>query len=131
MDEAGPLAAPDGIGLVSSSEGVPVFKSSKGSLWPVYMMLTNISPRQRVKREILIVAALWFGPTKPNMDILFQPILSSISSFRKDGISVQSSVLRPMVVMGVFDLPAKAAATNTKQFNGKHGCFYCTHLSSK
>ncbi len=65
------------------------------------------------------------------MDILLRPILESISSLRKDGISVQQSsgaplaVLRPMVVMGVFDLPAKATATNTKQFNGKHGCLYC------
>ena len=27
--------------------------------------------------------------------------------------------------MAIFDLPAKAAATNTKQFNQKFGCFYC------
>lgn len=27
--------------------------------------------------------------------------------------------------MAVFDLPAKSAATNTKQFNGEYGCFYC------
>ena len=28
--------------------------------------------------------------------------------------------------MAVFDLPAKAAATNMVQFNGKYGCNYCT-----
>uniref|UniRef100_A0A1X7TD72 Uncharacterized protein n=1 Tax=Amphimedon queenslandica TaxID=400682 RepID=A0A1X7TD72_AMPQE len=27
--------------------------------------------------------------------------------------------------MAIFDLPAKAAATNTKQYNGEFGCFYC------
>ena len=27
--------------------------------------------------------------------------------------------------MGVFDLPARAAATNTKQYNGEYGCLYC------
>lgn len=31
--------------------------------------------------------------------------------------------LQPSVC--VFDLPAKASATNTKQFNGEYGCFYC------
>ena len=131
MQNEGLLSTPEGVGLILSSDGVPVFKSSKGSLWPVYLMVTNISPQQRVKMDNLIVAALWFGPTKPNMDILLQPILRSISSFSKHGIPLQSSgtqvaVLRPMVVMGVFDLPAKATATNTKQFNGKYGCFYCT-----
>ncbi len=131
MKNEGILSTPEGVGLILSSDGVPVFKSSKGSLWPVYLMVTNIPPQLRVKIDNLIVAALWFGPTKPNMDILFQPILKSISSLRRDGISLQSfrsqvAVLRPMVVMGVFDLPAKATATNTKQFNGKYGCFYCT-----
>ena len=28
--------------------------------------------------------------------------------------------------MGIFDLPAKASATNMKQYNGKYGCNYCT-----
>lgn len=28
--------------------------------------------------------------------------------------------------MAVFDLPAKAAATCTKQYNGEYGCLYCT-----
>ncbi len=104
MQNEGLLSTPEGVGLIFSSDGVPVFKSSKGRLWPVYLMVTNISPRQRVKMDNLIVAALCFGP---NMDILLQPILKSISSLSKHGIPLQSSgtqvtVLRPMVVMGVL-----------------------------
>ena len=53
MDETGPLVTPDGVGLILSSDGVPVFKSSKGSLWPVYLMVTNISPQDRVKMDNL------------------------------------------------------------------------------
>ena len=124
------LSIPQSTGLVLSTDGVPIFKSSKGSLWPIYLMLTSIPPQLRNKVENLVVASLWFGPTKPSMNCMLQPILQSISHLEK-GIVVQQTsssqpiTLRAKLVMGIFDLPARAAATNTKQFNGEYGCFYC------
>ena len=74
----------------------------------------------------LIVIGLWFGPTKPNMDILFQPILRNIKSFNQPLPGVQTAVcLQSYILLGVFDLPAKASTTNTKQYNGEYGCLYC------
>ncbi len=35
--------------------------------------------------------------------------------------------LRVKVVMGIFDLPAKASVLCTKQLNGKYGCSVCLH----
>ena len=127
MVNGGLLSRHGNVGLILSSDGVPVFKSSKGSLWPVYFMITNIPPHQRTRMDNLIVAGLWFGPTKPNMDILFQPILKNVAlvSTQKSAHIQTGVCLQPFVLMGVFDLPAKASATNTKQFNGEYGCFYC------
>ena len=89
-------------------------------------MVTSIPPHLRSKVDNLIVAALWYGPVKPDMDVILKPILEKISSFNVNSISLESGLLlRPKLLMGVFDLPAKSAVTNTKQFNGKHGCFYC------
>ena len=106
-------------GLILSTDGVPVFK---GSLWPVYLMVTSIPPHLRAKADNLIVASLWFGQTKPNMNCMLQPILSSIASLEK-GVSLQQgsseNITRAKLIMGIFDLPAKAAATN------EYGCFYC------
>uniref|UniRef100_A0A1X7UEC1 Uncharacterized protein n=1 Tax=Amphimedon queenslandica TaxID=400682 RepID=A0A1X7UEC1_AMPQE len=75
----------------------------------------------------LIVAALWFGPNKPNMKTLLQPIVENIASISNNGIRIPGSAvcIRAKLVMAVFDLPARAAATNTKQFNGEYGCTYC------
>lgn len=128
MSKEGFLSKAEHTGLVLCSDGVPVFKSSKGSLWPVYLMVTSLPPQQRVRAENLIVAGLWHGHTKPEMDVILQPILDDISSLKKNGIIVESGAsvrLRPMLLMAIFDLPAKASATNTKQFNGEYGCFYC------
>ncbi len=130
LKEDGLLSSPRNVGLILSCDGVPVFKSSKGSLWPVYFMLTSIPPNQRSRMDNMIIAGLWFGPTKPaNMDIIFQPILKNTipSESSEQSASQQlTGYLRPFVILAVFDLPAKASATNTKQFNGEYGCFYCT-----
>ena len=64
------------------------------------------------------------------MDILLGPICTEIQSLCNNGIVVnvgsQRHVLRPKLLMAIFDLPARAQATNTKQFNGSYGCFFCT-----
>ena len=89
-------------------------------------MVTSIPPHLRSRVDNMIVAALWYGPVKPNMDVILHPILKKITEFHDTGILLPSGlVMRPKLLMGVFDLPAKSAVTNTKQFNGKYGCFYC------
>ena len=35
---------PEHLGLSLSTDGVPVFKSSQDSLWPVYLIINNLPP---------------------------------------------------------------------------------------
>ena len=37
----------ENTGLAVYSDGIPVYKSSKGSSWPVYLMVTSIPPQKR------------------------------------------------------------------------------------
>ena len=135
MSEGEFLSVPEHTGLILSTDRVPIFKSSKGSLWPIYLMVTSIPPHQRCKMDNLIVASLWFGPTKPQMQSMLHPILNSINFLNTNGIEVnvassQKVCIKVKLLMGVFDLPAKAAVTNTKQYNGEYGCFYCLDKGS-
>uniref|UniRef100_A0A1X7V742 DUF4218 domain-containing protein n=1 Tax=Amphimedon queenslandica TaxID=400682 RepID=A0A1X7V742_AMPQE len=126
MSADGFLSVQENTGLALCSDGVPVFKSSKGSLWPIYLMVTSIPPQKRMKVDNLIIAALWHGPTKPNMDLILEFVLNSVASLETTGVAYSSNVvLRAKLLMAVFDLPAKSSATNTKQFNGEFGCLYC------
>ena len=38
---------------------------------------------------------------------------------------LEQVTIRTKLVMAIFDLPPKAAATNTKLHNGEFVCFYC------
>ena len=123
----------DNLALALSTDGVPVFKSSSTSLWPVYLTILNLPPSIRMNVENVLMAGMWYGK-KPSMDILdlmLRPILESLNRFSTLGISIDTPqglvTIRTKLVMGVFDLPAKSAVLCAKQYNGKYGCSVCLH----
>ncbi len=67
-------------------------------------MVTSIPPHQRVKVDNLIVAGLWHGPTKPEMDSILEPILERISDLNINGILHSEIIIIPKLLMAVFDL---------------------------
>lgn len=62
----GPLSDPRNISLTWNTDGIPIFESSKFSVWPFYCMINELSFVQRTKRENMILAGLWFGDSKPS-----------------------------------------------------------------
>jgi len=122
------------IHLLVSTDGVPLFKSSTVSLWPVSFAILNLPPTIRINSENIILSGFWVG-NKPVMKLLFAPILDNLSHLTSSGLEIRiSSVVYNIFVklaMGVFDLPTKAAVLNAKQFNGKHGCSVCLHPGNR
>lgn len=119
------------LALSLFTDGVPLYKSSKVSLWPVYLVILNLPATIRNNAENVILSALWVGPKKPSMSILLEPVVKSLNSLSTSGLAIKTStgdvILRTKLVFGVFDLPAKAAVLNAKQFNGEYGCSVCLH----
>lgn len=119
------------IALSLSTDGVPLFKSSSLSMWPVYISVLNLHPSIRMKADNIILAGVWVGPHKPSMKLLLQPVMDDLNSLCRDGLTVMlpngSEDFKAKLVFAVFDLPAKASVLNCKQFNGKYGCSVCYH----
>ena len=64
--------------LAISTDGVPLFKSSNISLWPVYFTILNLPPAIHMNAESVLMAGLWYGK-KPPMKHLLSPIMESLS----------------------------------------------------
>lgn len=96
------------------------------SIWPVLLSVTSLPPKIRMNVDYLLLAGIWLGPVKPDMKLILQPVIEKIDHF---DVTIQTSDgrknLKAKLLLGVFDLPAKAMALNVIQFNGKHGCSYC------
>lgn len=123
------LTVPEHTGLIMCADGVQLFKSSKNSFWPVLLMVTSLPPDIRMNAENLILAGVWQGSVKPQMDIILPPVIQKMKDIQKRGIPVQTPAgprtVRACLIASVFDLPAKAMATNMVQHNGYSSCTYC------
>ena len=75
--EQGFLSNPDNISLTWNTDGVPLYKSSKVSIWPFYFVINELPYTHRFKRENMIFAGLWFGATKPVANLF-------LSAFREN-----------------------------------------------
>ncbi|CAG2238839.1 unnamed protein product [Mytilus edulis] len=63
----GPLRQPENISFTFNTDGAPVFKSSKVSVWQLFMVINKLPYKLRMMKENMILAGLWFGDQKPSM----------------------------------------------------------------
>ena len=114
-----------------STDGISLFKSSPADLWPVYLVILNLPPDVRMNAQNVVLAGLWYGSKKPPMNLLLEPIMEKLRCFRMLGVTIETphgpATYRAKLELAVFDLPAKAPALCSKQFNGKYGCSVCLH----
>ena len=119
------------ISFMWYTDGVPLFKSSKFSIWPLCFTINELSYNQRTQTENLILAGLWFGENKPNMLTFMKPFTESLLDIKKNGVEVNIPnrdspvVVHAMLIGGTCDLPAKCMVLNMNQFNGRYGCAKC------
>ena len=120
------------IGVILNTDGIPLFKSSSTALWPVYLEIANLPPALRFRHNNTITCAVWVGRTKPiNMNVLLKPVMEDINHMNVVGFRVNTTegvkIIRIKLLFGIFDMIAKAAVLNIKQFNGSFGCPTCLH----
>lgn len=121
---------PEHLAFSLSTDGVPLFKSSSTSFWPVYLVIHNQPPKIRMNSSNLIICAVWCVPgTKPPSHPLLEPIVQTMQQLTTIGMEIPTpsgmKVIRGKLLFGVFDMPAKVQMLNMKNFNGKYGCPTC------
>ena len=67
------LSSPHNFSFTWNTDGVPVFKSSNFSLWPLYLVVNELSPKKRFSKDSMILAGLWFGSSKFSLNPSIQP----------------------------------------------------------
>ena len=127
----GTLTDRKNLSLTWNVDGIPLFKSSKFSLWPMYFLINELPYKLRILRENSIFAGLWFGETKPNMSLFLKPVITELIKLESHGIIVKSPAVpqpftsKVILLAGSCDLPAKSLMLNSMQFNGMYGCAKC------
>lgn len=129
--DGGPLSSdkPNNISFIFNTDGIPIFKSSKTSCWPIFMMVNELPYRMRKSRENMLMCGLWFGHEKPRMNMFCQPLHKSLVELDK-GINLQLKDGNNITVQGYLysvscDIPARSCVMNINQHNGESCCTKC------
>ena len=110
------------ITLTWSTDGAPIQKSNKVSAWPIFCIINELPKEVRNRRRNLLLFGIWVGQKKPEMQTYLEMFVSKFKDFQ---INIGNQQYRVLALACVFDLPAKAAVLNMKQYNGENGCTYC------
>lgn len=117
------------VSAIMNSDGSPVFVSSKSAIWPIQLIINEVPYDQRTAKPI--VAGIWFGKDKPDMDIYLKPFVEQMSRLANEGIECTINgterLLRVYVICCCADSQARAPMQGIKQYNGYYGCSWCMH----
>lgn len=116
-----------------NTDGVPIFKSSKTSMWPIFLMINELPYKMRISRDYMILAGLWCGSTKPQMNMFLSPLHASLQKLR-NGVEVVRNGTTTLIKGFLFsiscDLPARSAVLNMNCHNGESSCIKCFQTGS-
>ena len=125
----GILSSENNISFIFNTDGVPVFKSSKVSIWPLYLIINELPYKKRFARENMLFAGMWFGEKKPAMWTFLKPFHQSFSKLEQ-GVNfsvhgIGNITCQGILLGGTCDLPARCLVCNAIQYNGASSCWKC------
>lgn len=104
---------PHNFSLLWYSDGVPVYKSTNKSLWPIYFVINELPADQRYKLENMLIGGFWFG-SKVQPNLLLRPMVNTLKKLL-EGISIipygsdVPVIMKGIVIVGTGDIPAKSS----------------------
>src|SRR6185437_11703387 len=74
------------ITVLLNLDGVPAFKSSTSSFWPLFFTINEL-PSDEIRNKHVQLGGLWFGQEKPNFTTFLTPFIKDMKSLASDGIN--------------------------------------------
>ena len=112
-----------------NTDGSPVFKSSKFSIWPIQLVINEMPFRVRTSNPI--VCGMWFSKDKPKMNIFLKPFVVYMNQLANEGIkgkiNNEERVIKIHTLCCFVDSVARAPMQDMMQINGYYGCSWCMH----
>ena len=125
----GILSCRDNISFLMNTDGVPIFKSSKVSIWPLYLAINELPYSKRMARENMLFVCLWFGERKPAMWSFLKPHVQALQKLEEggefDSPERGTFFCKAILLACTCDLPARCLVCNGMQYNSENGCWKC------
>ena len=114
------------------TDGVPLFKSSTTSIWPIYYVINELP--SNVRKNYPILGGLWYGKKKPEVNSFFRRTVTELKNLSSKGfvwyLNGEKICSKVFLLTACADSVARCMLQNFTQFNGAFGCSWC-HISGK
>ena len=126
----GLLQDENNLSFSMNTDGAPLFKSSRVSMWPVYLLVNELPIAKRKRRQNSLFYGVWISSKKPQMWSFLEPLYSELNHLESKGESFtdfdgNSFICKCFLLTCTCDLPARAMVYNVTQFNGAFSCWFC------
>ena len=111
--------------LVFNTDGAPVFKSNKLSVWPLWVQIYNLPPVLRSSYANICLMGLWYGESKPDFNKLLLSVSAEFENISKGAFLKKLGFVKFRFRSIVCDAPATAYVLCMKQHMGYESCAYC------
>lgn len=119
------------LSLTICTDGAQMYRSSKGTFYPIFVKLNFLPPNIRFKRENILIVGLYYGKQKPDIDKIIFPLAEEIQKLTKSKIRVlyNGSLLEfiPIVMFCTCDLVARPMVMRMNGHSAYFGCPLCLH----
>lgn len=116
------------ITLNIHTDGAPVVRTTKSSLWPCLASIVELPPQIREKQTNILVLCLWLSSVKPEVNLFMNDCIRELIDLSSPFtliIDNQQFLISVKTQLFVSDLPAKALFWKTISYNGYNACGNC------
>ena len=125
-ESGGFLTKEDNLTLLFNTDGIPLYKSSKVNIWPVFLAINVLPPEERFAKKNMILWGLWQGKGKPRFSTFFEIFTDDVIRLKYEGFTITNKCHpKLMLSLGTTDLQGKAYLMYMSHHNGVNGCLTC------
>ncbi|KAJ8030886.1 hypothetical protein HOLleu_27427 [Holothuria leucospilota] len=108
------------LSLALNVDGLPLFKSTNASVWPVLCCIDNLSP------TVVFPVSIAVGKSKPSNNNFLQDTISDLNALISQGFCHRGQMLQISLKSIICDAPARAMVKCIKLYSGYYGCDKCS-----
>lgn len=117
------------VTLCFNADGAVVFKKAGHSMWLLQIMLNELPVNTKLSTPITF--GIWFGDSKPNMNVFLKPFVAQMNELARTGVKChvagEEKVVKVFALCCCVDSAARAPIQGISQWNGNFGCSWCLH----
>lgn len=113
------LAGINELVIKDNVDGLPLYKSSSVSVWPLLAKIDNLKP------SIVFPVLVTVGSHKPHDLDFLKEAITEMNDLASDGVFHKGKRLKIIFSAHICDTPARNMVKATAPFNAYYGCDYC------